>query len=79
MSNLCVRKDRIWADLDRTLFYATDCKRPVGEATRGTRKLTTLHRVHAVSVWATVVPVLLLPASLAPSFLRLVRPAMPRE
>ena len=42
-----------------------------------TSRLTTLHRVHAVSVWATVV--LELPASLAPSFRRLVRPAMPRD
>lgn len=77
MLNPCVRKDRIWADLDRTLFYATHCKRLVGQAVQDDWQLTTLHRVHAVSVWATVVPVLL-PASLAPSFLRLVRPAMPR-
>lgn len=42
----------------------------------GTSRPTTLHRVQAVSVCATVV-VLELPASFAPSFLRLVRPAMP--
>jgi hypothetical protein len=38
---------------------------------------TTLHLVHAVRVCATVEVVLELEASLAPSFLRLVRPVMP--
>jgi len=38
---------------------------------------TTLHLVHAVRVWATVEVVVELEASLAPSFLRLVRPVMP--
>ena len=71
---LSVRKDRTLADSDRIWFYASR-RQPGPDETRGTWRLTTLHRVHAVRVCATVV--LELPASLTPSFLRLVRPAMP--
>jgi hypothetical protein len=77
MSSLSARKARTWANSDRIWFYAA-IRKPVPDEQyeRGTWELTTLHRVHAVRVCATVV-LELLPASLTPSFLRLVRPAMP--